>query len=65
MYPGNSVIIYVLPGNSYTTYLKEEVGSYRLVIGNQTCVFEQESDPSMLRCVWETEAVVSSLDDIE
>jgi len=36
-------------GNSYTTYLKEEVGSFRVVVGNQTCVFEQESDPSVLR----------------
>lgn len=36
-------------GNSYTTYMKEEVGSYRVVIGNQTATFEQETDPSVLR----------------
>ena len=38
-------------GSSYTTYLKEEVGSYRIVIDNQTCVFEKENDPSILRSV--------------
>lgn len=38
-----------LEGNSYTTYLKEEVDRYRIVIGNQTCVFEKENDPSILR----------------
>lgn len=42
-------IIDIFVGNSYTTYLKEEVGSYRVVIGNKTCVFEQEFDPSVLR----------------
>ena len=36
-------------GSSYTTYLKEEVGSYRIVIDNQTMVFEKENDPSILR----------------
>jgi len=29
--------------------MKEEVDSYRIVIGNQTCVFEKENDPSLLR----------------
>uniref|UniRef100_T1GP39 Uncharacterized protein n=1 Tax=Megaselia scalaris TaxID=36166 RepID=T1GP39_MEGSC len=36
-------------GASYTTYMKEEVDRYRIVIGNQTCVFEKENDPSLLR----------------
>nr|XP_011759434.1 acetyl-CoA carboxylase 2 isoform X3 [Macaca nemestrina] len=36
-------------GNSYTTYLKEEVDSYRITIGNKTCVFEKENDPTVLR----------------
>uniref|UniRef100_A0A8D1S1H3 Acetyl-CoA carboxylase 1 n=1 Tax=Sus scrofa TaxID=9823 RepID=A0A8D1S1H3_PIG len=36
-------------GNSYTTYMKEEVNSYRLTIGNKTCVFEKENDPTILR----------------
>lgn len=36
-------------GASYTTYLKDEVDKYRIVIGNQTCVFEKEKDPSKLR----------------
>ncbi|XP_015275996.1 PREDICTED: acetyl-CoA carboxylase 1 [Gekko japonicus] len=36
-------------GSSYTTYLKEEVDRYRITIGNKTCVFEKENDPSILR----------------
>ncbi|MBV98493.1 Acetyl-CoA carboxylase 2, partial [Eschrichtius robustus] len=36
-------------GSSYTTYLKEEVDSYRITIGNKTCVFEKENDPTVLR----------------
>ncbi|XP_054450078.1 acetyl-CoA carboxylase 2 isoform X1 [Pteronotus mesoamericanus] len=36
-------------GNSYTTYMKEEVTSYRITIGNKTCVFEKENDPTVLR----------------
>ena len=38
-------------GASHTTYMKEEVGSYRIVVDNQTCVFEKENDPSILRYV--------------
>lgn len=29
--------------------MKEEVDRWRIVIGNQTCVFEKENDPSLLR----------------
>uniref|UniRef100_A0A8C5FHV9 acetyl-CoA carboxylase n=1 Tax=Gadus morhua TaxID=8049 RepID=A0A8C5FHV9_GADMO len=36
-------------GNSYTTYMKEEVDRYRITIGNKTCVFEKENDPTLLR----------------
>lgn len=36
-------------GASFTTYMKEEVDRYRIVIGNQTCVFEKENDPTILR----------------
>ncbi|KAG8521239.1 Acetyl-CoA carboxylase 2 [Galemys pyrenaicus] len=36
-------------GSSYTTYIKEEVDSYRITIGNKTCVFEKENDPTILR----------------
>ena len=36
-------------GSSFTTYMKEEVGSYRIVVGNKTCVFEKENDPTVLR----------------
>ncbi|EDW36204.1 GL16804 [Drosophila persimilis] len=33
-------------GGLLTTYMKEEVDRYRIVIGNQTWVFEMENDPS-------------------
>ena len=36
-------------GSSYTTYMKEEVASYRVTIGNQTCVLQKENDPTILR----------------
>lgn len=42
-------ILLSVDGSSYTTYMKEEVDRYRVVIGNQTCVFEKENDPSQLR----------------
>ncbi|KAF5881624.1 acetyl-CoA carboxylase 2, partial [Clarias magur] len=35
-------------GSSYTTYMKEEVDSYRITVGNKTCVFEKERDPTAL-----------------
>jgi len=38
-----------LDGASYSTYMKEEVDRYRVVIGNQTCIFEKENDPTILR----------------
>ncbi|XP_015432186.1 PREDICTED: acetyl-CoA carboxylase isoform X1 [Dufourea novaeangliae] len=38
-----------LDGGSFTTYMKEEVDRYRIVIGNQTCIFEKDNDPSLLR----------------
>lgn len=38
-----------IDGSSYTTYMKEEVDRYRIIIGNQTCVFEKQNDPSILR----------------
>ena len=40
-----------LDGSSHTTYMKEEVSGYRVIIGNKTCVFEKENDPSVLRFV--------------
>ncbi|XP_046904010.1 acetyl-CoA carboxylase isoform X3 [Hypomesus transpacificus] len=36
-------------GSSYTTYMKEEVDSYRVTVGNKTCMFEKEKDPTVLR----------------
>ena len=38
-----------LDGASYTTYMKEEVDSYRVVIAGKTCIFEKENDPRVLR----------------
>lgn len=45
----DSGILLSVDGNSFTTYMKEEVDRYRIVIGNQTCVFEKENDPTVLR----------------
>lgn len=42
-------ILLSVDGSSFTTYMREEVDRYRIVIGNQTCVFEKENDPSLLR----------------
>ncbi|KAK2176008.1 hypothetical protein NP493_691g01020 [Ridgeia piscesae] len=42
-------LLLALDGSSYTTYMREEVSSYRIVIGNKTCVFEKENDPTALR----------------
>ncbi|GCB65673.1 hypothetical protein scyTo_0007767 [Scyliorhinus torazame] len=36
-------------GNSYTTYMKEEIDKYLITIGNKTCMFEKEKDPTVLR----------------
>ncbi|XP_042685096.1 acetyl-CoA carboxylase 2 isoform X1 [Centrocercus urophasianus] len=36
-------------GNSYTTYMKEEIDRYRITIGNKTCDFEKQKDPTVLR----------------
>lgn len=36
-------------GHSLTTYMQEEPEGYRVVVGNQTVVFEKEKDPSVLR----------------
>ncbi|KAL6114247.1 acacb [Pungitius sinensis] len=36
-------------GSSHITYMKEEVDSYRVTVSNKTCVFEKETDPTMLR----------------
>ena len=36
-------------GSSYVTFLIEDVNSYRISIGIQTCVFHKENDPTILR----------------
>ncbi|KAJ8027759.1 Acetyl-CoA carboxylase [Holothuria leucospilota] len=45
----NGGLLVSYDGSSYTTYMKEMVDSYRITIGIQTCVFEKESDPTILR----------------
>ncbi|TRY78898.1 hypothetical protein TCAL_01701 [Tigriopus californicus] len=35
-------------GLTHTTYMHESADQYRVVVGNQTVVFEKENDPSML-----------------
>ncbi|CAL4061242.1 unnamed protein product, partial [Meganyctiphanes norvegica] len=36
-------------GVSTVTYMTDEVDRYRVTIGHQTCVFEKENDPTILR----------------
>jgi acetyl-CoA carboxylase/biotin carboxylase 1 len=38
-----------LDGSSYVTFMIEEVSSYRLMVGIQTCIFQKENDPTLLR----------------
>ncbi|XP_043279502.1 acetyl-CoA carboxylase isoform X2 [Venturia canescens] len=52
-----------LDGASFTTYMKEEVDRYRIVIGNQTCVFEKDNDPSLLRSPSAGKLVSFTVDD--
>ncbi|RZF37309.1 hypothetical protein LSTR_LSTR005641 [Laodelphax striatellus] len=42
-------ILLSVDNSSFTTYMREEVDRYRVIIGNQTCVFEKENDPTLLR----------------
>nr|XP_020449981.1 acetyl-CoA carboxylase 2 isoform X2 [Monopterus albus] len=42
-------LLFSYNGSSHTTYMKEEVDSYRITVGNKTCVFEKEKDPTVLR----------------
>lgn len=42
-------LLLAVDGASYNTYMKEEIDRYRVVIGNQTCIFEKENDPTILR----------------
>ena len=42
-------LLLALNGASYTTYMKEEVDKYRVVVSGRTCVFEKENDPRILR----------------
>lgn len=39
----------VVGGNSFATYMREEVDKYRITIDGKTSVFEKENDPSLLR----------------
>lgn len=45
----DSGLLLSIDGSSLTTYMKEEVERFRIVIGNLTCVFEKENDPTILR----------------
>ena len=47
----DGTLLLSLNGSSYTTYMKEEVDKYRIVISGKTCIFENENDPRILRSV--------------
>ena len=34
---------------TYTTFLKDEVSGYLVIINGKTCVFQKETDPTILR----------------
>lgn len=38
-----------LDGTNYVTFLMEDVNSYRITMGIQTCVFQKENDPTVMR----------------
>ena len=38
-----------LDGTNHVTFLMEDISSYRITIGIQTCVFQKENDPTLLR----------------
>ncbi|EHB01548.1 Acetyl-CoA carboxylase 2 [Heterocephalus glaber] len=50
-------------GSSYTTYMKEEVDSYRITIGNKTCVFEKENDLTVLRSLTAGKLIQYTVED--
>ncbi|XP_071943409.1 acetyl-CoA carboxylase-like isoform X2 [Antedon mediterranea] len=50
-------------GSCHTTYMKEQVDSYRITIGNQTCVFEKENDPTILRSPSAGKLIQFTVDD--
>lgn len=45
----DSGLLLSIDHSSHTTYMKEEVERYRIVVGNLTCVFDKENDPTILR----------------
>lgn len=42
-------LLLTVDGATHTTYMREEVDRYRVVIDNRTYVFEKENDPSIVR----------------
>ena len=52
-------------GLSLTTYMHEEAEGYRVVVGNQTVVFEKENDPSILRATSPGKLIKYSVQDGE
>ena len=36
-------------GASYTTYILDQVSCYQVTVGNRSCIFEKENDPTLLR----------------
>ena len=41
-------LLVLVDGLTHTTYMQESAESYRVVVGNQTVVFDKENDPSVL-----------------
>ncbi|XP_020604828.1 acetyl-CoA carboxylase-like isoform X1 [Orbicella faveolata] len=49
--------------SSHTTYMKEEVDSYRLTISGKTCIFQKENDPTVLRSPSAGKLIQFTVDD--
>ena len=45
----DGAILISLNGASYTSYMKEEVDKYRIVVSGRTCIFDKENNPRVLR----------------
>ncbi len=53
----------LMGGKSHVAYLKDEVGARRLVVDQQTCLFTDEYDPTMMRATMGGKLIQYLVDD--
>ena len=56
-------LLVLVDGLTHTTYMQESAEAYRVVVGNQTVVFEKENDPSLLMAPSTGKLIKFLLDD--